>query len=63
MEVKFDIKSDVNISQIQYTLKLKNWTEWQIKIGIDFENPLLISQGKDRDEISIEIKDKNLFIS
>lgn len=45
VDLKFSLNSDVNVSDIKYTLDITNWTEDYFEIFINYTNPLLISQG------------------
>ena len=45
MSVRFYLRSEVMIEDIEYFLELKEWTAEGLKLLFNFTNPLLISQG------------------
>lgn len=49
---KFNIKSDISYDSFKHTLELIKWFDDQIIMQIKFENPLIVSQGLEKDEIS-----------
>lgn len=46
LDVKFILKSDVNIEDLEYFLNIKSWTPDNFDVGIEFANPLIVSQGE-----------------
>lgn len=43
VDLRFSLQSDVNVSDIKYTLDITDWTEHFFEIYINYTNPLLIS--------------------
>ena len=63
MNVKFFLKSDVKVEEIGYYLTVKNWTSEGFVIGLVITTPMLISQGIERDEVEMTVKNPYLFVS
>ena len=52
LNCKFNAKSDISYDSFKHTFELVKWFDDQIIIQIKFENPLMVSQGLEKDEIS-----------
>ena len=52
LNCKFNAKSDISFDSFKHTFELVKWFDDQIIIQIKFENPLMVSQGLEKDEIS-----------
>ena len=61
--LKFVLKSKTNPKDIKYSLELMKWDEKAIQVFINFTNPLLISQGNERDTVFCIIQNPDLFVS
>lgn len=61
MDITFSLNSDVNVSDIKYTLDIVKWTEDELSVFANFSNPLLISQGQSRDQMGVVIKSSKWF--
>jgi hypothetical protein len=57
------IKSEEPITDFEYDILIKNWTSEGVEFQIDFTNPLALSRNKIRDDFSIKIVDKSMFLS
>jgi hypothetical protein len=56
IDLKFLLKSEIDKSKIRYTLEVVKWTENVFQIYINFTHPLVISQGQERDEVKLIIR-------
>lgn len=63
MEIDFILNSDEKKEDIEYFIELKNWTETDMDLILNFTNPLVISRGFRSDQLVCVIKNKELFIS
>lgn len=63
MNVRFFMKSDVKVEDIEYYLTVKEWTATNFTIVVNFTKPMQISQGIIRDEMEMTIKNPYLFVS
>jgi len=50
-------------SDVEYSLKLEDWSSTDIKVKADFSDPLALSQGKFADTMKIKIKNPKFFVS
>lgn len=57
------LMSEVSPRDLSYSLQFTEWTETNIKVQFDFNDPLLLSRGGVSDKISIEILQPQLFVS
>jgi len=62
-KVSFGLRSDVTIDKLQYSIVLNEWTPEDVKLKIDFQSPLFVSQGEINDDLKIEIIQPALFVS
>ena len=51
------------MNSLQYSVVLQDWTEDDIKLKIDFKDPLQVSQGDMSDSIKIKVVQPSLFVS
>ena len=63
IDLHFHLKSDIDVKKIRYTLEIAKWSEKEFQIHINFTNPLFISQGQERDEIVLIVKNPSWFRS
>ena len=63
MDVRFFLKSDVKVEDIEYYLTVGEWSATNFTIFVNFTNPMQISQGIIRDEMEMTIKNPFLFVS
>ena len=63
MNVRFFLKSSVKVQDIGYYVTVKNWTAEGFVIGLVITTPMLISQGIERDEVEMTVKNPYLFAS
>ena len=63
MNVRFFLKSDIKVEEIEYFLTVGEWTATNFTILVNFTKPMQISQGIIRDEIEMTIKNPYLFVS
>ena len=63
MKVKFFLKSDIKVEDLEYYLSVGDWTATNFTIVATFTNPMQISQGIIRDEMEMSIKNPYLFVS
>ena len=50
-DLKFLLKSDMEPEDIKYFLLIQDWTPTELKVKVNFTNPLLISNGQFRDSV------------
>lgn len=63
LDFTFVMKSDVDPRALKFYVSLEEWTEDKFNVSLKFEDPMLISQGQERDTVFIKVKNKNYFIS
>jgi hypothetical protein len=64
MSFKIESQSSYQAEDLKFTVNLKNWTESEILINVNFEYPELVSNGKSLyDKLKFEILNKTLFKS
>lgn len=63
MDFVFVLNSKVNPEDIKFFLEIMAWDEYGMELFINFTNPLLISQGIEKDQVICKVLNKNLFMS
>jgi hypothetical protein len=63
MDFKFVLKSDIDPEEIKFNLILDDWTDKDMRIKINFTDPLDVSRGLSLDSMIIKIKNPDLFVS
>jgi len=63
VDFKFVMKSDEEPDEVKYFLSILDWTELDLKMYINFTEPLTISKGRNKDAIICSFKNPNLFVS
>jgi hypothetical protein len=61
MEFSFILKSNIEVTDIEYYLEILEWEPESMKVFINFTKPLLISKGLNPDTVVCKIKNNNLF--
>ena len=61
--VNLVMKSDVDITNLTYYLKVDSWTPSKLEVSVNFSDPMLISQGAMRDSMYLTVKKPEFFIS
>ena len=61
--VKRDDGAGAPASKSQFAVSIKSWTEDGMDLGLEFDNPLEISQGTYTDMLSIKVKTPDFFVS
>lgn len=46
---------------MEYTVNLEQWKSDSLLFKINFEEPLQLSGGEDKDELEISVRDSRLF--
>lgn len=60
-DVSFYQLSDSSIYPIEFSMDIKNWTESDMKVNLNFTDSLTVSRGQFRDRIIIKVKNPNWF--
>jgi len=63
LDFQYSLKSNIDKSQINYDLIITEWTSRGMTLYINFTEPLAVSKGDIFDEVYINVKNKNLFVS
>jgi hypothetical protein len=63
LTLKYVFRQDQEPKKFAYGLEMKEWTSNQMKIHIDFNNPLMVSRGNDMDQLVLNIVDRDLFVN
>ena len=63
VDFRFVMKSDEDPEEVKYFLSITDWTELELKMFINFTEPLSISKGRNKDAIICTFKNPNLFVS
>lgn len=63
IDFSFILNSDVESDKVEFTLMLTEWEESQLKIQINFTDPLIISKGISPDQVLCRVKRRDLFVS
>lgn len=61
LEILLEINSNVDPNDIQYSLEITDWTEKNMKLHLNFTNPLMVSKGLIPDVIFAKIKNTHMF--
>lgn len=62
-EVEFDFYDDQAVDQIEYSVRIREWTEKFISLGFNFTKPLLVSHGPKQDKVIIRLRNDTLIRS
>lgn len=62
IEVKFVMKSDLEPEDLTYYLTLDDWQDKEVKVKVNFVEPLLVSKGNNKDQVIVNIKEASIFI-
>ena len=57
------MKSDEDISNLTYYLTVDSWTPENLKVSVNFSDPMKISQGPMRDSLYLTVKKPEMFVS
>ena len=63
VDLDFQLRSDVKVRDIKYTLTIVKWTKRDFHLFINFTDPLQISRGLSRDMVVLRVKDPMWFRS
>lgn len=63
IQIQFSSNGGNSAGDNRFILTLNDWQPQQMQLGLNFSNPLKISQGEIRDNIAITILNRNYFIS
>ena len=63
VDIKFILRSDVKPEDLKYHIFIKEWTEDNFELKVNFTDPFQISQGEERDVAYISILNPALFVS
>lgn len=55
------IHQDDNDIPLNFSLELRNWTESNITLNLDFEYPLLVSNGLTPDRLTIDYFNESIY--
>jgi|APSaa5957512535_1039671.scaffolds.fasta_scaffold130841_2 hypothetical protein len=51
LDLKFTLTSDVDVTNVLYTLDIKDWGTRKVKVFVNFTDPTMVSQGNNRDQV------------
>ena len=62
MNILVIINSDRDV-QLNYTVELKSWSKYEMKVFLNFSDPLIVSAGLKPDMLVIDVVNPYLFTS
>ena len=62
-KVSYISQNQIPADQIQYFIKITEWSELEIRMEFVFKDPQFVSQGDFLDELKLKIRNPAFFIS
>jgi hypothetical protein len=61
--ITYKSKRDLTDSEKKFDVKLYDWTSQHISLIFDFNEPLVLSSGVDKDILELQILNKDIFVA